>query len=230
MNLISSLQYTPLETISVSPNNDTFSAEDNILFNKEKTTLFLYPRGKAQETYITPQGVIELYDSSFNNSKNLKYLTISDEVISAKNAIRDCNNLSTVVIGNNVTTLGSEPFSGCYSLTSITVNEQNQAYCSKDGVLFDKNITSLLCYPPKKPETSFIIPVTITSLTRDNLFTWAENLTEVTFEGTPNSIENYIFSSSITTINVPWAEGAVANAPWGASNATINYDYIGGES
>jgi hypothetical protein len=26
---------------------------------------------------------------------------------------------------------------------------------------------------------------------------------------------------------VPWAEGAVANAPWGATNATINYNYTG---
>lgn len=30
--------------------------------------------------------------------------------------------------------------------------------------------------------------------------------------------------TNLTTINVPWAEGAVANAPWGATNATINYN------
>jgi hypothetical protein len=33
--------------------------------------------------------------------------------------------------------------------------------------------------------------------------------------------------ANITTINVPWAEGAVENAPWGATNATINYNYTG---
>jgi hypothetical protein len=31
----------------------------------------------------------------------------------------------------------------------------------------------------------------------------------------------------ITTINVPWAQDAVANAPWGATNATINYNHVG---
>lgn len=31
----------------------------------------------------------------------------------------------------------------------------------------------------------------------------------------------------LTTINVPWAEGEVANAPWGATNAAINYNYTG---
>ena len=34
--------------------------------------------------------------------------------------------------------------------------------------------------------------------------------------------------TNLTTINVPWAEGAVAGAPWGATNATINYNYTGG--
>lgn len=33
--------------------------------------------------------------------------------------------------------------------------------------------------------------------------------------------------TNLTAINVPWAEGAVANAPWGATNATINYNYTG---
>ena len=50
-----------------------------------------------------------------------------------------------------------------------------------------------------------------------------------TFEGTPRSIASNAFASCInlTTINVPWAEGAVANAPWGATKATINYNYTG---
>lgn len=51
----------------------------------------------------------------------------------------------------------------------------------------------------------------------------------MTFKGTPSSINSNAFNSCINllTINVPWAEGAVANAPWGATNATINYNYTG---
>lgn len=54
-------------------------------------------------------------------------------------------------------------------------------------------------------------------------------LTSITFEGTPTSINSSSFSncSNLTTINVPWSEGEVANAPWGATNATINYNYTG---
>jgi hypothetical protein len=54
------------------------------------------------------------------------------------------------------------------------------------------------------------------------------NLKSITFKGTPTTIHSYAFGgcSNITTINVPWSEGEVANAPWGATNATINYNYV----
>jgi len=53
-------------------------------------------------------------------------------------------------------------------------------------------------------------------------------LEKVTFKGTPTSISTSAFTAcyKLTTINVPWDEGAVEGAPWGA-DATINYNYTG---
>jgi hypothetical protein len=58
-------------------------------------------------------------------------------------------------------------------------------------------------------------------------FQWCTNLNTVTFKGTPTSITSDAFKNctNLKIINVPWAEGVVANAPWGATNATINYNY-----
>ena len=55
-------------------------------------------------------------------------------------------------------------------------------------------------------------------------------LETVTFKSKPNYIDQYCFRGcdNLTTINVPWAEGEVENAPWGATNATINYNYTEG--
>lgn len=52
-------------------------------------------------------------------------------------------------------------------------------------------------------------------------------VTSITFEGNPKTIHSSAFNgcSNLTTIKVPWSQGQVANAPWGASNATIIYDY-----
>lgn len=55
------------------------------------------------------------------------------------------------------------------------------------------------------------------------------SLTSLTFEGTPSFISPVAFPdcANLTTINVPWSEGAVSGAPWSATNATINYNYTG---
>lgn len=62
---------------------------------------------------------------------------------------------------------------------------------------------------------------------QSSAFSNCKLLSSVTFKGTPTTIDSTVFVSCLhlTTINVPWAEGAVANAPWGATNATINYNY-----
>ncbi len=57
-------------------------------------------------------------------------------------------------------------------------------------------------------------------------FRWCDSLITITFKGTPTSISNSAFDGcdNLTNIYVPWAEGAVSGAPWGATNATIHYN------
>ena len=72
------------------------------------------------------------------------------------------------------------------------------------------------------------LPSGITSV-GGNAFSRCTGLTSITFQGKPNSIASNAFNgcTNLKTINVPWASGEVANAPWGATNATINYNYTG---
>lgn len=60
----------------------------------------------------------------------------------------------------------------------------------------------------------------------NRVFSSCTYIRTLTFGQKPTSISTTAFSgSSLTTINCPWAEGEVAGAPWGATNATINYNY-----
>ena len=70
------------------------------------------------------------------------------------------------------------------------------------------------------------LPAGITSIGR-RAFEGCTSLTNIIFKGTPTSISSTAFEAcgNLTVINVPWAEGEVAGAPWGATNATINYNY-----
>ena len=58
------------------------------------------------------------------------------------------------------------PNSGLYRcpLTAISVDEANQFYCSRDGVLFNKSMTELVCYPPMKEGTTYSIPFGVTTI------------------------------------------------------------------
>lgn len=77
---------------------------------------------------------------------------------------------------------------------------------------------------PKLQLTS--LPPGITSI-GDFAFSNCTGLETVRFTSTVSSIPNGVFSGCprLSTIYVPWSQGQVANAPWGASNATIVYDY-----
>lgn len=46
---------------------------------------------------------------------------------------------------------------------------------------------------------------------------------------TPKTISDTAFRTcdNLVSIKVPWSEGSVAGAPWGATNATVTYDYTG---
>ena len=70
------------------------------------------------------------------------------------------------------------------------------------------------------------LPPGITSL-GDFAFANCTGLETVKFTSTVSSIPGGVFSgcTKLSTIYVPWSQGQVANAPWGASNATIVYDY-----
>ncbi len=69
------------------------------------------------------------------------------------------------------------------------------------------------------------IPASVTTI-NNSAFTGCTGITSLTFKGTPSSIPSWCFgnNSNLKDIYVPWSEGAVANAPWGASSATIHYD------
>lgn len=66
-------------------------------------------------------------------------------------------------------------------------------------------------------------------LIEDHAFEYCGSLTTITFHSVPNMYSD-IFKDcpNLTTINVPWGELDQTGAPWGATNATINYNYTEG--
>ena len=150
-----------LTDISVNPENSAYSSENGVLFNKDKSTLIQYPIGNTREKYTVPSSVNGIAHYAFAYCSVLK---VVDFVESSKltsigdNAFYYSSSLTEITIPSGVTSIGSYSFMRCTALKSITVNSENIAYSSENGVLFNKGKTSLIQYPIGSGETSFIIP------------------------------------------------------------------------
>lgn len=125
-----------------------------------------------------------------------------------------CSSLTSITIPDSVTNVGPRVFYGCSSLTNVIIgngitNINKEMFCICESLI------------------SITIPDSVTSI-EEGAFAYCESLTSITL---PNSITSiaydafYRWGYNHITINVPWSEGAVEGAPWGAAYATINYNY-----
>jgi|GEM_PF-1165682 len=156
-----------LTEINVQEGNQNFSSLNGVLFNKDQSSILAYPSAKSG-VYVIPNSVKTIGNSAFSNCHaNLTGITIPKTVTSiGTSAFWNCNGLVTVTIPNSVNNIGDDAFAVCYGLTSIAVEEGNPSYITVDGVLFNKNQSTLILFPAKKNANSYSIPSTVTSIGR----------------------------------------------------------------
>lgn len=75
-----------------------------------------------------------------------------------------CSALASIFIPDNVTDIEEGAFNKCPGLVKIEVAENNPNYCSAGGVLFNKDMTTLIQYPAGRNEVSYTIPDGVVSI------------------------------------------------------------------
>jgi hypothetical protein len=125
-NSVTEIGYQPfhadnLTSIHVAVDNTYYSELDGVLFNKDKTVLIDYPKGR-QGAYIIPDGVTKIEDLAFIIRTGLTSVTIPSSVMEiGESAFTNCTSLTSITIPNSVAKIGSFAFYNCNRLTSITV-------------------------------------------------------------------------------------------------------------
>jgi len=155
-------------------------------------------------TLTIPNSVTSIGDYAFYFCWGLTSFTIPNSVISiGESAFWNCSSLTgTVTIPNSVASIGSGPFAACYNITAIDVDANNPNYSSDNGVLFDKNKTTLIQYPAGKIG-AYTIPNSVTFI-EQYAFTGCYGLTSVIIPNSIIKIKDLAFygSSGLTEINV----------------------------
>ena len=188
--------------------------------NKESVVWTLDSEGVMTFDATTSNTTIATYADAqrpwYSNLKDIKKVVFSSNIVEAGgNVLLNATSLTEVEFKNDIA-ISASAFKGCSSLSTIDL--------TKATYIGDNGLANCGALPNE-------IILGATSLATQ-AFYYQSQITVIRFTGTPTSIASDAFSSvtgwnssaNLTDIYVPWAEGEVANAPWGATAATIHYN------
>lgn len=160
-------------TVAVAPQSSSFSNYSNLTgeltipsevnYNGKSykvTSIGLQSLRHSKITsVIIPNSVTWIREQAFGSCELLESVFIPNSVKNISyTAFYGCINLTSVNIPASVKYMDN-PFMGCTKLTSISVDPENPYFCSIDGNIYDKDVTTLvaglpsLLEMPKIPET-----------------------------------------------------------------------------
>ena len=152
-----------------------------------KNTLFEVPQDTVGE-YVVPEGIIRIRNYAFDGCSHVTSVKMPDSVRSIEwYAFKGCTSLESVSISPNVDFIGENAFEGCtklksifipasvriinsyvldecISLSKIEVAEDNKYFASKDGMLYNKDMTSLIKCPSAIETHNLVIPEGVTAI------------------------------------------------------------------
>lgn len=161
-----------------------------------------------------------------------------------------CPQMRTIEIGSSVNAMGD---TGIWSsgVEEITVDPWNPVYTSVDGVLYSKDMSTLVCFPPRKEYDGFEIPLSVniissfsgnqlTSITipeqvteiGEGAFSYCKSLQEVALPSKLEKIEARTFdgASALKTVTIPESVRTIGEAAFRDCSEKMDVYYLGSRS
>lgn len=125
-----------------------------------------FENSKELMSVILPNSIKVIGGRAFENCPVLNSVNIPSSVNMLGNGVFfKCSTLTEIHLPANLDSIGEYAFSVCSSLRSITIDPKNPHFTSVDGVLYNKNMTTLIKVPETKK--SFHFPPSVTSFLKE---------------------------------------------------------------
>ncbi len=155
---------------------------------------------------VFPEGFVSIGFETFMNCCNITEIVIPSSVTTISSYAFDyCTSLTSITIPANVSYLAGNAFTRCTNLEKIIIDENNQWYLTDEaGILYDKDMTYLMCCPVKSGITAYQVPNTVKTI-GSYAFEWNKTLTEIAIPDSVETIEWYAFTncSNLNDIILP---------------------------
>ena len=169
---------------------------------------------------VIPEGVTAIGGSAFEDS-SLASITLPASVREiGSRAFNGATALTSITIPAGVISIDGNAFKNTTALTSISVNPANPSFTSIDGMLFNKEVTTLIQYSVAKRATSITIPAGVTTIGRQ-AFSGATFLTSITMQPGVTTIELGAFNgmTSLSDITIPEGVTTIGSQAFGSASA-----------
>lgn len=110
-----------IKSFIVADENENYSSTNGLLLTKDGTRILNGVSGNI----IIPENIIHISDGAFSTAHGLESIeilsNITDDWGYGNEPFKGCTNLTTLILGTNMTKIGNYMFRGCSGLESVTI-------------------------------------------------------------------------------------------------------------
>ena len=166
----------------VVPENVNYMSVEGVIYSKDMTKLVTYPTGRSMDGYVIPDSVTTI----------------------GAYALYSLPQLTEINIPDSVKHMEKGALSGLNQCKEISIGEGNPSYTSIDGVLYTKDLDTLIVYPAGKEEEKFQVPIGVRYI-EEGAFANATYLKEIRLPSNLEGIGSFAFCycEGLKTIEIP---------------------------
>lgn len=157
------------------------------------------------DTVTIPEGVTSVADGMFSYCYNLHTVTLPDSVTAIEERAFTGTALTQIHIPANVAQIGTDAFSECLALSTIT--SDSESYPAIDNVLYEKSANgdyALIRYPSRRADPAFKIPNGVARI-EAHAFAGCEQLERIAIPSSVTKISEYAFSNCTALNNIEYS-------------------------